>query len=187
MANNIVVLGFNSQYGAEGMLEDMQRWQEEGLLELEDAVIATRGPGRNVQIEQTHKQGGKFALRGGGAGLLAGLLLGGPILGLVAGAAAGGIASALKDSGLDDDFVEEVSQWLQPETSALFLLVKEAKADEVLEKLRPYGATVLTTSLAPEQEERVRQALAEEERAHLRVGVLGHVADRRGTGPEARR
>ena len=163
MASNIVVLGFKNQYGAEVMLEDIQKWQEEGLIELEDAVIASRSPGSDVQIEQTHKQGGRFALRGGGAGLLAGLLLGGPILGLVGGVAAGGIAGALKDYGLDDTFVKEVSQWVQPETSALFLLVKEAKADEVLEKLRPFGAVVLTTTLAPEREERLRQALAKEE------------------------
>ena len=163
MANNIVVLGFKSQYGAEAMLEDIRKWQEEGLIELEDAVIASRAAGGDIQIEQTHKQGGRFALRGGGAGLLAGLLLGGPILGLAAGVAAGGIAAALKDYGLDDTFIKEVSQWVQPETSALFLLVKEAKADEVLEKLRPYGAVVLTTTLAAEQEERLRQALAEEE------------------------
>jgi len=160
---NIVVLGFENQYGAEAMLEDIQKWQEEGLIELEDAVIASRGVGGDVQIEQTHKQGGRFALRGGGAGLLAGLLLGGPILGLVGGVAAGGIAGALKDYGLDDKFIKEVSQWVQPETSALFLLVKEAKADEVLEKLHSYGAIVLTTTLAPEQEKRLRQAVAGEE------------------------
>jgi uncharacterized membrane protein len=163
MPSNIVVLGFKEQYGAEGMFKNIQTWQEEGLIELEDAVVASRGVGGDVQIEQTHKQGGRFALRGGGAGLLAGLLLGGPVLGLVAGAAAGGIASALKDYGLDDHFVKQVSQWVQPETSALFLLVKEAKADEMLEKLRPYGAIVLTTTLAPEQEKRLRRVLAEEE------------------------
>jgi uncharacterized membrane protein len=163
MPSNIVVLGFKEQYGAEGMFKNIQTWQEEGLIELEDAVVASRGVGGDVQIEQTHKLGGRFALRGGGAGLLAGLLLGGPVLGLVAGAAAGGIASALKDYGLDDNFVKEVSQWVQPETSALFLLVKEAKADEMLEKLRPYGAIVLTTTLAPEQEKRLRRVLAEEE------------------------
>jgi uncharacterized membrane protein len=163
VANNIVVLGFKNQYGAEAMLEEIQKWQEEGLIELEDAVLASRGRGGEVQIEQTHKQGGRFALRGGGAGLLAGLLLGGPILGLVGGAAAGGITAALKDYGLDDSFIKEVSQWVQPETSALFLLVKEAKADEVLEKLRPHGAIILTTTLESEQEERLRQALAEEE------------------------
>jgi uncharacterized membrane protein len=163
MANNIVVLGFENQYGAEAMLEDIQKWQEEGLIELEDAVIASRGIGGDVQIEQTHKQGGRFALRGGGAGLLAGLLLGGPVVGLVAGLAAGGISGALKDYGLDDKFIKEVSQWVQPETSALFLLVKESKADEVLEKLRSHEAIVLKTTLAPEQEKRLRQTLAEEE------------------------
>jgi uncharacterized membrane protein len=163
MASNIVVLGFKNQYGAEAMLEDIQKWQEGGLIELEDAVIASRQVGGDVQIEQTHKQGGRFALRGGGAGLLAGLLLGGPILGLVGGVAAGGMAGALKDYGLDDAFVKEVSRWVQPGTSALFLLVKEAKADEVLERLRHHEAIVLTTSLAPEQEKRLRQTLAEEE------------------------
>ena len=52
---------------------------------------------------------------------------------------------------------------MQPEIPALFLLVKEAKADQVLEKLRPHGAIVLTTTLEYEQEERLRQALAEEQ------------------------
>jgi len=84
-------------------------------------------------------------------------------VGLVGGLAAGGIAGALKDYGLDDSFIKEVSQWVQPETSALFLLVKEAKADEVLEELRSHEASVLTTTLAPEQEKRLRQTLAEEE------------------------
>jgi uncharacterized membrane protein len=163
MASNIVVLGFKNQYGAEAMLNDLQKWQEEGLIELEDAVIASSGPGGKVQIEQTHKEGGKFTLRGGGAGLLAGLLLGGPILGLVGGAATGAISSSLKDYGLDDDFVEEVSKWVRHDTSALFLLVKEAKANEVLERLRPFEAIILTTTLPHEGEERLREALAEEE------------------------
>lgn len=163
MASNIVVLGFKDRYGAEGMLDNILQWQEEGLIELEDAVIAWSGPSGEVQIQQTHKQGGKFAARGGGVGLLAGLLLGGPIVGLVGGATIGAVTASLKDYGLDDKFVREVSQWVRPETSALFLLVNEAKADEIEAKLRPHGALVLTSSLAPEQEKRLRAALAEEE------------------------
>lgn len=156
-------MGFKTQYGAEAMLENVQQWQEEGLIELEDAVVASSGPSGEVQIEQTHKKDRKPIVRGGGTGLLAGLLLGGPILGLAGGVVAGAIARSFKDYGLDDDFVQEVSQWVRPQTSALFLLVKEGKTDEVLEKLRPHGALVLTTTLAPEQEKRLRTALAEEE------------------------
>jgi uncharacterized membrane protein len=163
MASQIVVLGFKIEQGAEAMLKDIQKWQEEGLVELEDAVIASSGPGGHVEIQQTHKEGGKFTLRGGGAGLLAGLLLGGPILGFVGGAAAGAIAGALKDYGLDDGFIEEVSKWVQPNTSALFVLVNEVNADAVLDKLRPFEAVVLTTTLPQAGEQRLREALAEEQ------------------------
>jgi uncharacterized membrane protein len=163
MASNVVVLGFKNQFGAEAMLDDLRKWQEEGLIELEDAVIVSRGAGTDIELEQTHKKSRKPIAKGGGVGLLAGLLLGGPILGLAAGAAVGSISRGMKDYGLDDDFVEEVSAWVRPNTSALFLLVKEAKADEVLERLRPTEAIVLTSTLAPEAEERLRQSLAEEE------------------------
>lgn len=163
MASNVVVLGFEGQYGAEAMLDDLRKWQEEGLIELEDAVLASRGPGTHIEIEQTHKKSRKPIAKGGGAGLLAGLLLGGPILGLAAGVVAGSIARGMEDYGLDDNFVKQVSEWVRPNTSALFLLVKEANADEVLERLRPTQAIVLNTTLAPEAEARLRRALAEEE------------------------
>jgi uncharacterized membrane protein len=163
MASNIVVLGFKNQYAAEAMLKDIVKLQEEGLIELEDAVVASRGGGSEVEIQQTHSDTGKYALRGSGAGLLAGLLLGGPIVGLVGGAAVGAITGALKDYGLDDGFVNEVSRWVQPNTSALFLLVKKANADQVLERMRHLEAIVLTTTLPEEQEQRLREALAEEE------------------------
>jgi len=166
MANNIVVLGFESEYGAEAMLEDVRRWQEEGLIEVEDAVIASAGPGGKVDIKQTHRsEKGKFALRGGGVGLLAGALLGGPILGVVAGVAVGALKGRSKDKklGLDDEFVDEVSGWVHANRSALFLLVKQANAEELRVRLRPLKATILSTTLAPEREQDLRQALAEEE------------------------
>ena len=166
MANNIVVLGFESEYGAEAMLEDVRRWQEEGLIEVEDAVIASAGPGGKVDIKQTHRsEKGKFALRGGGVGLLAGALLGGPILGVVAGVAVGALKGRSKDKkfGLDEEFVEQVSGWVHANRSALFLLVKQANAEQLRVKLRPLKATILSTTLAPEQERNLRQALAEEE------------------------
>lgn len=163
MASHIVVLGFELEYGAEGMLNDIQKWHEEGLVELEDAAIATSTPDGTIQIKQTHKKDDHFALKGGGAGLLAGLLLGGPILGLIGGATAGAIMGSMKDYGIEDDFIEDISKWVRPDTSALFLLVREAKADELLERLRPFKAIILTTTLPQEGEDRLRDALADED------------------------
>lgn len=166
MTGNIIVLGFEDRYGAGAMLDDINKWQEEGIIEIEDAVVAAAGSGGQVNIHETHRSDkGKFALRGGGVGLVAGTLLGGPILGLVAGVAAGAFKGRKKDKqfGLDDEFIRSVSSWVHADRSALFLLVKQADAEQVRIKLRPLKATILSTTLGPEQEQNLRRALAEEE------------------------
>lgn len=163
MESNIVVLGFEGESTAEGMLSNIMEMQERGLVTIEDAVVATRGPGTNVEVKQTRSVTGKYAVRGTGAGLLAGLLLGGPIGGLVAGAAIGAITGALKDQGIDDKFINEVSQALRPNSSALFLMGKAEDPEKFYEEMRPFKAIVATTTLSEEKEKRLKEALAEEE------------------------
>ncbi len=162
MAGNLVVLAFEGEHTAENMLVDFQQMEEEGLLEMEDVVIASRGQGKHVSIKQTHSETGKLTLRGGGIGLAAGLLLGGPIGGLVAGTAIGAIAGSLKDYGIDDHFIKDVEGYLRPDTSALFLLGEAQEAEKVLERLQPFKAKVLKTTLTDKQERRLRDTLAEE-------------------------
>ena len=162
MAGNLVVLAFEGEHTAEDMLVNLQQMEEEGFLELEDVVIASRAQGDHVEIKQTHSQTGRFTLRGGGIGLAAGLLLGGPIGGLVAGTLIGAIAGSLKDYGIDDHFIDELKAYLRPDTSALFLLGEAQEAEKVLERLLPFKARVLKTSLSEEHEKRLRATLAEE-------------------------
>lgn len=159
MTSTIIVLGFDHQYGAEGMLEYIDQFEREGLITLNDAVIAERGVGGEVTIKQANPQTGKTSLRGSGVGLLAGLLLGGPILGVAAGAGIGAIVGAAKDFGLDDHFVEEISESLKPESSALFLLVKEANTEELQGRFDKYEARVITTTLPPDREKALQKLL----------------------------
>lgn len=159
MESKIVVLGFDRQYGAEGMLEQIEDYEKEGLITIEDAVIASRDVGKDVEIKQARPQGKKASLKGSGVGLLAGLLLGGPILGVAAGAGIGAIVGSVRDYGLDDEFVEGITKSLRPDSSALFLLVKEAKAEEFLAELQQFEAYVLTTSLTPDKEKALREAI----------------------------
>jgi uncharacterized membrane protein len=162
MASNLVVLAFEGEHTAENMLINFQQMQEEGLLKMEDVVVASRGQGEHVAIKQTHSEKGKHTVRGGGIGLAAGLLLGGPIGGLVAGTVVGAIAGSLKDYGIDDRFIEDVQGYLRPDSSALFLLGEAQQAEKVLERLQPFKAKVLKTTLAEEQEKRLKDTLAEE-------------------------
>lgn len=98
--------------------------------------------------------------------------------------AGGAITASLRDYGLDDHFIKGASEWVRPNTSALFLLVKEANAEQVREKLRPFQATVLSTTLAPEQEQRPRKVLQEEEFGTWRRG-LGRSWTPTGAGTSA--
>jgi len=161
MASTIIVLGFDHQYGAEGMLEHIDKFQKEGLITLEDAVLAAREVGGQVTIKQANPQTGKTSLKGSGVGLLAGLLLGGPILGAAAGAGIGAIVGSVRDFGLDDHFVKGISDSLKPESSALFLLVKDAKTEELQGRFKNYEARVLTTTLSPEKQKALQKFLGE--------------------------
>ncbi len=190
MTANIHAILFDDYHGADNMLTNVNTWQENGWITVEDAVIATRGAGsdepplivaagsteqpkliagqsapgmQDVEIKQTNKQGGKFTLGGGGIGLLAGLLFGGPIGGLVIGATAGAIAGALKDYGIDDNFIREVSEGLQPGNSILFLMTSGGDEEKILAELRPHRATLLKTTLPPEREAALRAVLRKSE------------------------
>jgi uncharacterized membrane protein len=155
--------GFSEPTKADGFLETVLLWQEKGIVEVEDAVIAVRTQGGDIKIKQTTSLAGKFALRGSGIGLLAGLLLGGPIGGLIGGTAIGAIAGKMKDIGVDDKFIEQVSEGLAPNSSAVFLLGKSSEPEKLLEEMRPFKAFVATTTLDEEREKALRKALEREE------------------------
>lgn len=158
--SKLIVIGFENEFEGDAMLQRLEEWQEQGLIELEDAVRAKRGTTDHVDIKQTTKLTGKYAKRGAGAGILAGLLVGGPIGGLVAGAAAGGIWGGMKDVGIDDKFIRETAGWLKPHSSMVFLLVKSAKGEELLPRLKSFeDAHVLSTTLEPEAEQRLRSSM----------------------------
>jgi uncharacterized membrane protein len=160
--SNITALAFEGEETAKGMLNDVLKMEEEGKIEVLDAVVVSRGIGKNVNIEQTQSAKGKYAKRGTGVGFLAGLLLGGPILGAAAGAAVGAISGSMKDVGIKDDFIEQIAAGLGQDSSAIFLMTQNADMEAVEKYLKPFKARVLTTTLDPEVEGKITKLLSEE-------------------------
>ena len=159
----ITALAFDNVEGADNMFQTLMSWQDEGLIQVLDAVVATRNIGNDVQVEQKLKKTGKYAARGSGIGLIAGVILGGPIGGLVAGAGIGAIAGKMKQHKLDKDFVEEVVESIRPETSILFIMTEGGDAERLKDELSAHQAKVLTTTLSEEEEAELRQLLADEQ------------------------
>ncbi len=131
------------------------------LLELEDAALATKDEKGKVKIKQTleNQVAGSSAVWGGFWGLLIGLLFLAPIFWGLFGALMGYIAGKAGDIGIDDKFIKQVGESLDPGGAALFMLVVKATPDKVLERMKPFGGEVYQTSLSNEDEEKLKKAL----------------------------
>ncbi len=84
-----------------------------------------------------------------------------PLLGVAVGAGAGALAGKLQDIGINNDFMKELAADLTEGTSAIFVLVRHATGDQVLERVKQKGfkGKVLQTSLSDEAEDNLRKAL----------------------------
>ena len=156
---NLVVITFDDMESA-GKCRDSIRQQEKGgRISLDDSAVVVKDEDGKVHVKNQVDRGVKIGAVTGG---LLGLLLAGiffPIGGLVIGALGGVGLGALTDHGIQKSFVKEVSEAITPGTSALFVIVREADPTAALGVLRNYEGTVYQTSLDPEQEEQLREAL----------------------------
>src|SRR5574337_1461193 len=169
MMSELVVVGFDNPFDADRALTELSRMQTEYLVELEDAVVAVRRPDGKVKIKQSVNLVGAGAMSGGlwgGVfGSLIGLLFLSPLagfgLGAAVGAGSGALSGALSDYGINHDFIRSLADTLKPDTSALFVLVRKAQPEKVLAEISSrFKGKVLRTSLSPEQEARLQQALS---------------------------
>jgi uncharacterized membrane protein len=159
--SNLIALAFDNETDAEQMRDDLMRLQKEHLIGLDDAAVAIKDKEGKVKIKQVTSLAGAGALGGAFWGLLFGLIFFIPIFGMVVGAAAGALAGKYSDVGVDDKFIREVGNSIQPGNSALFLLVRDATPDKVMDELKKYkNVKVLKTSLSREQEDQLRQAFS---------------------------
>ena len=86
----------------------------------------------------------------------------------------GGVLAKGRDLGVDNDFMKEVSNSLEPGGSAVFMLVYKATPDKATEELSKYGGHLAQTSLSKEDEEHLRQAL---EHDTVKTGIVEDTLD----------
>ncbi|MBS7698155.1 DUF1269 domain-containing protein [Chelatococcus sp. YT9] len=158
--SDLVVVVYPSEQKAEEIRQRLFELQKEYLIKIGDAVIATKNDKGHVKLNQLMNTTAAGAASGSLWGLLIGAVFLMPLVGVVLGAASGALGGALTDFGINDKFMKELSESLQPGSAALFVLVQEVTGDKVLEELRGSGGTVLKTSLDHSKEQALREALA---------------------------
>ncbi len=161
---NLIAVMYSSELKATEVRLHFLQMQKEYLVDLEDAVVATRKENGKIKLHQMHNLTAGGALSGGFWGVLIGLIFLNPLLGFVVGAGTGAVAGALADVGIDDNFMKTLSKNLNPGSSVLFILVHSDITDKVLDELQGTGGVIIKSSLSHEDEDRLQAILSSTEK-----------------------
>jgi uncharacterized membrane protein len=165
--SELIVVGFNDPEEADRVLLRLSKLRKEYLIDIEDAVVVVRDEDGKVHL----KQGINLVTAGATTGFVSGSLWGtlvgflflnplaGFVLGSAIGVGAGALSGSLSDYGINDDFIKSLAETIPPNSSALFILVRKVQPEKVLAELSGVKGKVLRTSLSPEQEKKLQQAL----------------------------
>ncbi|WP_409472531.1 DUF1269 domain-containing protein [Streptomyces sp. HC307] len=158
--SNLFVVAYNDLATAEQVRQKLFDLSKQHLVELEDAVVVERREDGKIKLHQAVSHTAAGAAGGALWGGVIGLLFLAPLLGAAVGAAAGAAGGAVTDTGINDNFMKELSQNLRPGAAALFALIKQAAGDKVIPEIAPYGGQLVQTSLSQVEEDQLREALA---------------------------
>ncbi len=166
--SDLIVVGFDTPDEADKVLVKLAGLKKEYLIDLEDAVVVVRDETGKVHLKQSLN----LTAIGASSGLLSGALWGGLVgllflnplagfaIGGAVGAGAGALSGSLSDYGIDDNFIKSLGETIPNNSSALFVLVRKVQPEKVLAELQGLRGRVLKTSLSPDQEKRLQEALS---------------------------
>jgi uncharacterized membrane protein len=157
----LVAIAYPDTDTAEQVRQELVRATKEHLVRLDDAVIVEHKPAGKIKLHQAMSTTGAGAAGGALWGGLIGLIFLAPLFGMAIGAASGALGGKLSDVGVNDDFMKELGEKMQPGTAALIALGSTDARDKVIERVKPYGGHVIQTSLGTEEEAQLRAALGE--------------------------
>ena len=159
--STFAAIAYDDPHKAQEVRLALVKLQQEYLIDMEDAVVAVKDEKGKIKLHQAVNLTAAGAVSGGFWGTLIGLLFLNPLLGAAVGASAGAVSGALSDLGISDDFMKKLADGLQPNTSVLFVLVRKATPDKVVDEIKQFGGTVLQTSLSHDDEAKLQAALDE--------------------------
>ncbi len=157
--SNLVVIGFDNEHKAFELRAELAKLQKEYLIDMEDVVVVTKNDKGKTKLHQAVNLTAAGTVSGSFWGLLIGMIFLNPLFGAVVGAGAGALSGKLSDLGIDNNFMKEFSETFKPESSAIFVLVRQSTPDKLLEELKGFKGKVLKTLLTADREDAFRKVL----------------------------
>lgn len=157
--SHLLVLIFDDTDQAGQALAALKQIQRSGDLQIDDAAVIVKQVSGKVEIKNQLDTGVK---RGAISGGLVGLLVASvffPLAGLAIGTISGALIGKALGLGVDKKFVVDVSETLQPGSSALFVLGSHGNPDAVISALSPFQAAIYQTTLPTDAVNALHEAL----------------------------
>ncbi len=157
----LVAIGYPDQGTAEQAMDTVRQLQGDLIIQAEQVAAISRDMEGKYHVHTQH--GGASAAGGawwgGFWGLLFGMLFFIPFAGLAIGAGMGALFGHMGEKGIDKAFQQQVRDYVQPGTSALFMVIDKATPDKAIAAMQQYGGTVIRTSLSEEDTKKLQEAL----------------------------
>src|SRR4051795_4187219 len=156
--SQLVAIAYQDLPTAQQVVANIGRAQDMHEVELDDLVVVERqfdGKVKPPQPSLTGRGAAGGALWGG----LIGLIFFMPLFGMAIGAASGAAAGKLSDAGVNDQFMKDLGEKLQPGSAAVIALVRQANLEKILAEVKIPGE-VVQTSLTEDSEQALKDALA---------------------------
>jgi uncharacterized membrane protein len=161
---NLIVMTFDDVDKAGQVLEALREEEHHHDIQLEDSAVVIKAEDGSVEVDNVVDRGVKVGALGGGLlGLLIGFLFGGPLASLAIGAIAGALGGNLANLGIDQRFINDVSAAMEPGSSALFAMIREADPEATVAALKPFKGKVHYTNLPDDTEAELRRILSDQE------------------------
>jgi uncharacterized membrane protein len=160
--SDLIVIGYPDEETAEKVWGELVKLQHDFLVDLEDAAVIRRDRKGKLHVTTpAHHAVAWGTFSGLFWGALTGLIFLFPLAPLtgLAGGIMGAALGAAGNLGVKDEFRQRVQDLVQPGTSAIMVIVRKVTPDKFLEAIRPYGGTVLQTSLPHDAEQQLMKAL----------------------------
>ena len=130
----LVAIGYPEQATAEEALETVRHLEATLIIQADQVAAIRRDQEGNLHTNTGHGASGTAggAAMGGMWGFLFGLLFFIPFAGLALGAGMGAMFGHFGEKGIDKAFQQQVRDYLQPGTSALFMVIEQATPDKAI-------------------------------------------------------
>ncbi len=157
--SDLIVIGYEDPQTARQAYEQVQRMQQDFIVDLRGLAVVTVDADGKTHVDTPQRIIGSSAVSGALFGLLLGLMFFVPGMALLGGAI-GALMGKFSKSGIDAGFRDRVAHLLEPGHAAVVIMASKITEDRFASAMRPFGGTVLKTSLSESDERELAEELA---------------------------